>query len=454
MRTLALSLALIAFSYCSLLSAQTPDSEDFKLQGEYTGQSLGLQVIATGKGGFDFVLYAGGLPGAGWDRTPPQRAEGDADTVQQIIQSRKLKKTERRSPTLGAAAPPEAIVLFDGSEASLAKWQPGAKRTADGLLIPGVTTRDTFRDYTLHVEFQTPFMPEATGQGRGNSGVYHQGRYETQILDSFGLEGKNNEAGGIYEVRDPDLNMCLPPLAWQTYDVDFTAPRFDAAGKKTSEARLTVRLNGVVVQNDVRVPGPTRAAPIGEADAPGPIYLQDHGNPVRFRNIWLLPRDAAREAMRPRVPGFERFFTVTESTSSGTSPDVLGGRLLISQLGCVACHQSDDDSLVPKPAPVLSQVGSRIRLDHLVSFIGTPHLTKAGTTMPDLMHGLSHEERAQKVAELVSWLSTTVNSAIAPVTQVHKVVAKNSINPSAVSLVTAIAVVMRSAMPAQWLSVT
>ncbi len=401
--------ALLILCWLSLIasaSAQVADSDDFKLQGEYVAAALGVQVVATGDGGFDVAIYAGGLPGAGWDRTPPQRAEGGEEVVQQIIASRQLKKIERRSPTLGATAPSDAVILFDGTEASLSKWQSGAKRSAEGWLMPGVTTRDTFRDYTLHVEFQTPFMPKASGQARGNSGVYHQGRYETQILDSFGLEGKNNEAGGIYEVRDPDINMCLPPLSWQTYDVDFTAARFDASGKKISDARLTVRLNGVVVQNDVRVPKPTRAAPLPETSAAGPIYLQDHGNPVRFRNIWLVPRDADREALRPRVPGFERFFA-TSSQQTGANSDVLGGRLLISQLGCAACHQTDDVDLQPKRAPILSQVGSRVRLDHLIGFVGSPHSTKPGTTMPDLMHGLSNDERAQKTAELVSWLSTT-----------------------------------------------
>ncbi len=266
------------------------------------------------------------------------------------------------------------MVLFDGSASSLDNWQPGAKRSDDGLLLAGATTRQVFGDYSLHVEFQTPFMPKASGQARGNSGVYHQGRYETQILDSFGLEGKNNEAGGIYSVRDPDLNMCLPPLSWQTYDVDFTAARFDASGKKLSSALLTVRLNGVVVQSEVAVPGPTTAAPLPESNQPGPIYLQDHGNPVRFRNIWLVPRNAEREAVRPRVPGFERFFAQGDAQS-----DIVGGRMLIEQLGCAACHATDDASLKPKAAPILTGVGSRVRLDHLVSFIGQPHTAKPGT---------------------------------------------------------------------------
>jgi hypothetical protein len=140
------------------------------------------------------------------------------------------------------------------------------------------------------MEFQLSFMPKAQGQGRSNSGVYMQGRHEVQILDSFGLEGKNNECGGIYEVKDTDINMCFPPLSWQTYDIDFTPARFDADGKKTANARITVRHNGVLIHDDAEVPKATRAAPVPEGPEPGPIYIQDHGNPVLLRNIWLVEK--------------------------------------------------------------------------------------------------------------------------------------------------------------------
>jgi hypothetical protein len=179
------------------------------------------------------------------------------------------------------------VVLFDGKSADAFD---GGRLTEDGLLKAGATSKQTFGDCTLHLEFRTPYMPEARGQARGNSGCYLQGRYEVQVLDSFGLEGKNNECGGIYTVRAPDVNICYPPLAWQTYDIDFTAARYDAAGKKTKDALLTVRHNGEMVQKLVPVPQPTRAALLKEGPEPGPLYLQDHGNPVVYRNVWIVEK--------------------------------------------------------------------------------------------------------------------------------------------------------------------
>jgi hypothetical protein len=108
-----------------------------------------------------------------------------------------------------------------------------------------------------------------------------------QMLDSFGLEGKDNECGGIYTIKAPSVNMCFPPLTWQTYDIDYTAAEFDGS-KKTKNARVTIKHNGVTIHDNVELTHATRAAPLQEGPEPGPVYLQDHGNPVRFRNIWLV----------------------------------------------------------------------------------------------------------------------------------------------------------------------
>jgi hypothetical protein len=196
------------------------------------------------------------------------------------------KKLTRESTTLGAKPPEGAVVLFDGSTAD--HFQGG--KLDGNLLVQGVTSKQKFQNYSMHIEFLLSYMPTARGQGRANSGCYAQGRYEVQILDSFGLSGEHNECGGIYTIKKPDVNMCFPPLSWQTYDIDFTAAKYDDAGKKTADARMTVKHNGVVIHNDVALPKSTTAAPVAEGKEPGPIYLQDHGNPIRFRNIWVVEK--------------------------------------------------------------------------------------------------------------------------------------------------------------------
>lgn len=377
---------------------------DFELQGEYVGPSVAAQVVAQGKSQFRVVLFKKGLPGADWDRSEPLVEEQDAGEVRETLQTHELKRAERRSPTLGAKPPAGAVVLFDGTpDVFNAHWQTGARMTGDGLLQEGATSTDTFRDFTLHVEFLLPYMPFARGQGRGNSGVYAQGRYETQVLDSFGLEGKNNETGGIYEIRDPDLNMCLPPLTWQTYDVDFTAARFDAEGKKSKNARMTVRLNGIVVQPDVEVERSTRAAPVPEGPEPGPIYLQNHGNPVRFRNIWVRERNADREARRPIVPAFERLH------GNGEAP-IEAGRLLVGELGCASCHAPGPEfeaALLTKQAPILTTVGERVEAEWMQKFIADPHGIKPGTGMPNRFANWEPAQRDDAVLKLTNFLAST-----------------------------------------------
>ena len=197
-----------------------------------------------------------------------------------------LPRLVRKSRTLGAKPPRKAAVLFDGTSADA--WING--RVENGLLPNSdVTTKQKFGDYRLHLEFRTPYKPYARGQGRGNSGVYHQGRYETQVLDSFGLEGRMDECGGIYTIAESRINMCFPPLTWQTYDVNFTAARFDAEDQLIAPAQMTVRLNGVVIHKDQVLPRTTTASPVKTiTPEPGPIHIQHHGNPVYYRNIWIV----------------------------------------------------------------------------------------------------------------------------------------------------------------------
>lgn len=287
-------------------SAEDPD---FLIQGEYRDETMGAQVVALSGGNFDVYLHEGGLPGAGWEngkaRTSVKglRVKESKETDKFTIALeegflalktpdgtlRKLTRIERESSTLGAKPPKGTVVLFDGRNTDA--WENG--KMIDGLLqATNVTSKRTFASYQLHLEFRTPYMPAARGQGRGNSGIYHSGRWETQILDSFGLEGKDNETGGIYSVAQPRLNMCLPPLAWQTYDVDFTAAKFDAEGKRTAWPRITVKLNGVLVHEDLELNKEnTASAPINTplTSPEGPVFLQNHSNPVAFRNIWIKP---------------------------------------------------------------------------------------------------------------------------------------------------------------------
>jgi hypothetical protein len=179
-------------------------------------------------------------------------------------------------------------VLFDGKSADAFV---GGKMTDDGLLEQGCTSKQKFGSCKVHIEFRLPYQPEDRGQARGNSGVYVGARYECQMLDSFGLKGENNECGGLYSVKAPDVNMCLPPLAWQTYDIDYTAAKYEG-DKLVANPRVTIAHNGVVIHNDVELPGErsTTAAPNKPGPEPGPIYLQDHGNPVRYRNIWVVEK--------------------------------------------------------------------------------------------------------------------------------------------------------------------
>ncbi len=277
----------------------------FSIQGEYEGSytkgngtksKVGIQVVALGNGIFNAVGFEGGLPGNGWDLN--ERAQSEAKQVNDgsvtfkkeeggssaVLKEGKLtiysaeekalgtlNRVERKSSTIGLKAPKGATKLFDGS--SLDHWKPGARKTDDGLLMEGVnSTRNDFKNFTLHIEFRLPYMPKARGQGRGNSGMYLLGT-EIQMLDSFGLSGASNECGGLYKWKRPDENMCYPPLRWQTYDVEFQAATTE------KPPMITVKHNGIVIHDKVQ---------LRNKNSQGNIHLQNHGNPVRYRNIWIV----------------------------------------------------------------------------------------------------------------------------------------------------------------------
>ena len=318
-------LSLLILTVCPLLYAEDKTETftdpaqagaDYAVQGEYRGVldpdgdaiPFGLQVIALGDHSFDAVAYFGGLPGDGWKRGDDIiKASGStengvttlkSDNGKAIIQNGEvvvvsdehgevgvLKKVVRKSPTLGAKPPEGAVVLFDGSTAE--HFERG-EIVMGNLLLADCESKEKLGSHTMHLEFRTPFKPTARGQARGNSGVYLQSRYECQVLDSFGLEGKNNECGGIYSISEPAVNACFPPLTWQTYDIDFTAAEWKD-GKKVKNARATIKHNGIVIHDDLEL---THGTPgkLKEEEGPAPLYLQGHGNPVVYRNIWMVAR--------------------------------------------------------------------------------------------------------------------------------------------------------------------
>lgn len=264
---------------------------------EFDAKEVDGRIVFDG-GGWSGVITAGAITGD---------AMRDTDFPVKFS----LRKSGFRSPTLGQAPPPGAVVLFDGkatdawerSEGGPAGWrltgdgamevttrQSSAERGGD------IRTKESFGDLQLHLEFRLPYEPAGRGQGRANSGVYLQNAFEVQILDSFGLEGGWNECGALYQTMPPKVNACLPPGEWQTYDIDFRAARFHPDGTVSERPRMSVRHNGILIHRDEELPGTTNESFSIEKSAPpparGPLLLQDHGNLLQFRNIWAVVPDA------------------------------------------------------------------------------------------------------------------------------------------------------------------
>lgn len=218
------------------------------------------------------------------------------------LEGLKILKPEDTVDIKSVPAPGGAVVLFNGKSTNAFQHRDGKspigwKVTDQGYLEVtagkggDIVTKEKFNEpILLHVEFRVPYMPKATGQGRGNSGVYLQGRYEVQVLDSYGLDSKDNDCGGIYGVAKPLTNACKAPTVWQAYDIDFTPPVYED-GKKVKEGVITVKHNGEVIHDKQALTKDNTTAGIGgNPSEAGPILFQDHGNPVQYRNIWLVKK--------------------------------------------------------------------------------------------------------------------------------------------------------------------
>ena len=370
-------LAALAVRCESSPSSAADVESDFKYQGEYIGKVetvspvLGAQVVAKGNGGFTAAFLLGGLPGMGWDtasRTeqagtqqtdgvhfqPTDPAKGytaavsaDGSTISGKTPKGEffiLNKVVRRSPTLDSLPPPgpNTVVLFNGTD--LSAFVKGTAVMDNGFLLPigsassGAVSLKTFGSFTMHLEFQVPFMPTGSEHGRGNSGVYLQGRYELQILDSFGLNILRNgegpatqECGAFFQLVRPRLNMSFPPMSWQTYDVEFTKAKFDAQGKNFLEpAVVTVRLNGEIIHNNQKL---LRNTLLGDSvkTTDGPLRFQAHGDPVRYRNIWIVETSVTsiNPAPRKKVSGKTGYLRNDVTTSPISS---LTGRSMAGEL--------------------------------------------------------------------------------------------------------------------------
>lgn len=319
--------------------------------GQDGDKPVAVQIVARGDKSFHALILEGGLPGDGWNggrygllesgalmggrvelRSPSDEGTSATLDEQGLLLKRGdrkslLKRVLRQSATLNRAAPAGAVVLFDSAKPSLDAFEErkdieGATSPLmfEGSMLAGAATKRRFKDYFLHVEFMTGWEPQNIPWRRADAGIYMLSRYEVAIGDSFGfdfdLSGatsperpkvldntsgpskfpvvKNTNAprvcGSVFTYPSKVPNACLPPLVWQTLDIDFTAPRLDASGKKTTKAVVTVKLNGHPTVDQLEVNGPTPHGFKGPETADGPIWFEAFGRRVLYRNVWVVER--------------------------------------------------------------------------------------------------------------------------------------------------------------------
>ncbi len=319
--------------------------------GKEGEKPVAAQVVARGDKAFHALVLDGGLPGDGWNggrygllesgpladdrvelRSPTDDGASAVLDENGLILKRGdrkslLKRVDRKSETLGLKPPAGAIVLFGGANPNMDAFEERkdiegmtSPMMFEGNMLAGTVTKRRFKDYTLHVEFMTGWEPQNIPWRRADAGIYMLARYEVAIGDSFGFDfdlsgatspnrpkllddknalskfpiAKSNNAprvcGSVFTYPCTVPNSCLPPLVWQTLDIDFTAPRFDDAGKKTSKAVVSVKLNGHQTVDKLEVNGPTPHGFKGPETADGPIWFEAFGRRVLYRNIWVVER--------------------------------------------------------------------------------------------------------------------------------------------------------------------
>lgn len=275
-------------------SAASKEHAQYKWIGEYKeadGKQFHQVTLLKDKN-FLVSSYQAGLPGRGWDKTKATSKVLSQKELESVL--KKAEKLNFQSPTMGKKAPKDATVVMPA----------GFTNVKDGLLLAGGQSKKDVGSFKMHVEFMLPFKPERnpSNQDKGNSGIYIFHNYEIQVLDTFALDYSSKEhpiklesqmkqwGGCLYKTKMADLNMSLPPLVWQTYEIEFTAPVFKD-DKKTENAIITVLHNGVKIHDKFELKTGTGAGARRKQLAKGPIFFQNHGNPTVFRNVWIVETD-------------------------------------------------------------------------------------------------------------------------------------------------------------------